>query len=165
MSQLTNKLFDDYIELSKSIEFKPITECEKIAFVDDEYPRLYSRRYEVAFLNGEQIKKNQKYLSRTSKKNGKYRYYITSVTQIHRCGLGMDDCRCKFKKCYCDSLRAWDCNDYPSHYCNDFKRCEWCKSKEDKIHCPSCESLMDFKNVFDSIFVGEDINCALNYFF
>jgi hypothetical protein len=172
----------EFIEFKKRIEFKKKTELKSIEFkrrfesikktkypfksilpTDEDYPSAYSKKYETAFLNGEQLvnRKREKFLSRIPKKNGKHRYYITTVRQIHgRCGLGMDDCQCKFEKCYCESLRKDDCPDYPSRYCHNGNRCNNC-IYSDVILCSSCESLMDFKNVFYSIYVGKDIDCAL----
>jgi len=176
------KSFDDYIrELPafigkeifkfilpnlKFIEFKKGPELKFIFSEDVNYPSRYCQRYEVAFFNGEQIvnKKYYEYLSRISKKNGKHRYYITIVKQIHgKCKLDRCVCRCKFfEECCCYLRRVSHCYNYSSgYYCGNYDRCEWCRSKEDDIICPSCENLMDFENVFYSFYVGKDIDSAL----
>lgn len=174
----------EFIEFKKRIEFKKKTELKSIEFkrrfgsiketkypfksilpTDEDYPSAYSEKYETAFLNGEQLvnRKREKFLSRIPKKNGKHRYYITTVRVVHdKCGLNSRDCKCKFnyQKCYCESLRKNDCPDYPSHYCHNGNRCNYC-IYSDVILCSSCEDRPCFESVFYSLYVGKDIGKAL----
>lgn len=155
----------EFIEFKKRIEFKKKTELKSILPTDEDYPSAYSEKYETAFLNGEQLvnRKREKFLSRIPKKNGKHRYYITTVRVVHdKCGLNSRDCKCKFnyQKCYCESLRKNDCPDYPSRYCHNGNRCNYC-IYSDVILCSSCEDIPCFESVFYSFYVGKDIGKAL----
>ena len=148
------EIFKYIIPNSELIKYKHFTELNKI-FCGSKYStENYGKKYEVAFLNNKQIgnKNFSRYLSRIYKKNGKHRYYITSIKSVcGSCRKNFRDCSCKCKcilTTYCDNYYSYD-------ICR--KNCK-CREKNSYI-CNLCES--DEEDIFYSEYIGKDIDKAL----
>jgi hypothetical protein len=148
------EIFKFIIPNSELIKYKNFTELNKI-FCGSKYStEYYGNKYEVAFLNNEQVvnKKFNKYLSRIYKKNGKHRYYITYIKSVcGSCLKNFRDCSCR-----CTCVLTTYCDNYYEYYkCR--KNCN-CREKNDYI-CNFCE--VGEADIFYSEFIGKDIDKAL----
>jgi hypothetical protein len=83
MSIKMQSLCDSSTDIGREILSFLIPEPKSVEFYKhspNTFNNAYSSKYERAYANNKLLEnKNGKYLSRISKKNGKYRYYITKV--------------------------------------------------------------------------------------